>query len=922
MDFSSLKIKGARQNNLKNVDLQIPHGKIVVITGPSGSGKSSLAFDTIYTEGQRRYIESLSTYARQFLTKLDKPDFDTIENITPTIALEQKNTIKNSRSTVGTITEIYDFLRILFSSIGKPHCPNCHISIKNYSTEEILEKSIKEYSEKKIFISFQKDIKGISFEKLKETLLSNGFDKIILNDQIHYIEEIKYQDIKDFKKIFVLVDRFKSTSQIEKNRVLESLQTAYLQGDGLLFLHVGKTFRKFNLNFQCPECHYLFPNITPQFFSFNSPYGACKPCKGFGNILDIDEQLVIPNTRISIYQGAIEPFRTPSKRKWYNKTIDFCIKNGIDIKVPYSQLTKKERDLLFYGNKSFKGVKGFFQLLEKKKYKLHVRVLLSRYKSPVHCPECDGFRLRYETKTVFIKKENVQSVCQLQMSDLSSWLNNLDLSQSEKKITQDLLPQIIKRVNLINDIGLGYLTLNRLARTLSGGEVQRILLTNQIGSFLTSTTYVLDEPTIGLHARDNERLIQIIRKLKEFGNSVLIVEHDRRMMEIADHIIDLGPGSGTQGGYIVFEGTYNSLIKNAVSKTAQYLNQSLSFSNLKKTRRKTEEEIHIINSRGNNLKNLDVSFPLHQFIAVTGVSGAGKSTLLINTLFRGLKSQIDPNNPQIKSISPGPFDQIVGREYIRDVILIDQKPIGKSSRSNPVSYIDCFSPIRKIFANTLFSKKRGYTPGHFSFNSASGQCPKCKGTGNEEVDMHFLGNITIRCDLCHGKRFQRDILDIEYQGKNISDILFLTVDEAIEFFKHFNQLIQKLKILQEVGLGYIQLGQPANTLSGGESQRIKIAKHLISSRVRNYLFILDEPTTGLHFIDIQNLLILLHRLVDEGNTVIVIEHNLEVALTADIIIDIGPEGGEGGGQLVAKGTPKEVANNKDSLTGKFLRELL
>ena len=908
-----LIIKGARQNNLKNLDLEIPHNQLTVITGLSGSGKSSLAFDTIFAEGQRLYIESLSTYARQFLERVQRPDVDLIKNISPTIAIEQKNTVKNSRSTVGTSTEIYDYLRLLFAKIGKIQCPQCHIPIKKDTISNIVDFTLKHLDGQKILVLAPFSLEKINHPLLIKTLIKKGFTRAFLN---HAVTDLTPQTpLGKEKELLIVLDRLVVKESI-RPQLTDSLEIAYQEARGRTLIYDEKEkIHKFSIYLRCSQCDLKFPDILPSFFSFNNPYGACTHCHGFGNNLLIDEELVVPNQNASLEQGAIDPWTKPSLRRWHKRLLEFAQKEKISTQAPYKDLDAGARKKIFEGTKGFKGVLGFFKQLERKKYKMPIRVFLSRYKSAFTCPKCQGKRLRPEIDFVKIKEKTIADLLSLTTEQAKRFFHTLELTPYEQSVSKEVLRQIKSRLSFLDKVGVEYLTLDRLTKTLSGGEAQRINLANQLGAALMQTTYVLDEPSIGLHPRDNKRLIELLKSLRDLGNTVIVVEHDPDIISQADTIIELGPQGGEKGGNLLYQGSFKEFLKQS-TLTASYLTQKETIP-IPQTRRKGSG--HILKLSGvthNNLKSVDLFLPLNQLVCITGVSGSGKSSLIHDTLYNALARILKVEFNKI-----GRFKTIAGFQRIKSVRLLDQQAIGKSPRSNPITYLKAYDDIRKAFASVSESQKRGFTPASFSFNIKGGRCETCEGSGYQKLEMHFLADLYLTCDHCQGKKFKKEILDIKYKGKNIHDVLSMTIDEAYSFFITHPTTRSRLKVLQEVGLGYLKLGQPATTLSGGEAQRLKIAKEL-SSELTQGLYILDEPTTGLHTDDIKKLLSVLNRLVDQGNTVVVIEHNLDVIKTADTVIDLGPEGGARGGQIIAFGTPEEVAQIKESYTGQFLKKVL
>ncbi|MFN3134148.1 MAG: excinuclease ABC subunit UvrA [Candidatus Kryptonium sp.] len=923
MENEKILIKGARVHNLKNIDLELPKNKLIVFTGVSGSGKSSLAFDTIYAEGQRRYVESLSAYARQFLERMDKPDVDLIEGIAPAIAIDQKSTGRNPRSTVGTMTEIYDYLRLLFARVGKTYCSKCGNLVQKDTPGFVVEK-IKQLPEgSKIYILFPLHIhKGHTIEDELEALKEKGFYRIFVKDELIDLSEgIDFKKLKK-EEIYVLVDRLVVRSDIDEVRLFDSVEMGFNEGRGHLVVKVldSGEIMKFSEHFECAYCKIEYEEPEPRLFSFNNPYGACPKCQGFGRAYGIDWDALVPDKTKSIKDGAIYPWRS-EKFSWFQKDLLRVAKKiGIPIDVPFKDLSPDHIEIIKNGYDGFEGINGFFKLLEENSYKVHYRVMLSRYRRYTTCDLCGGSRLRKEALNVKIEGKTIYDIVRMSIEEAYFFFQNIELTDYEKTISASILSEINRRLKYLYEVGLGYLTLDRLSNTLSGGEAQRINLATALGSSLVGTLYILDEPSIGLHPRDTHRLIKILKSLKENGNTVIVVEHDREVIESADHIVDLGPGAGENGGRVVFQGKYEDLLKDENSLTGKYLSGRLKIP-VPKERRKPKRGNSIIvrGAREHNLKNIDVEFPLNVFVCVTGVSGSGKSTLVYDVLYAALK-KLKEGSYEGKV---GKFDAIEGHELIDAVEMVDQSPIGKTPRSNPVTYVKAFDGIREIFASTYLAKVRGYTPGHFSFNIPGGRCETCEGDGFVKIEMQFLADIYLPCDSCNGKRYKSEILEVEYKGKNISDVLNMTVTEAIEFFKGHKKVVERLKVLDAVGLGYIKLGQPANTLSGGEAQRVKLSAHLLASETSPHtLFIFDEPTTGLHFDDIAKLLKAFNALLDAGHSIIVIEHNMDVIKCADWIIDLGPEAGDRGGYIVAVGTPEEIAKNPNSYTGQFLKKYL
>ncbi len=930
-----LVIRGAREHNLKNINLDIPKNKLVVITGLSGSGKSTLAFDTIYAEGQRRYVESLSAYARQFLEMMDKPDLDSIEGLSPAISIQQKTTSKNPRSTVGTITEIYDYLRLLYARIGIPHCPRCSRKISNQSVESICESILKESEDKKILIlaPLIRRKKG-TYEKLFEQVKKSGYSRmridgevIELNGQVPTLDKQKWHNIE------IVVDRLKASWE-EKSRLFESIQTALRAGKGTVMILDGEE-RVFSQNNACPFCGITIGELEPRTFSFNSPFGACKTCHGLGVKMEFDSELLIPDKTKSILDGAIVPWsgRFSSFRRQTLR--DVGKKFGFDLMTPINKMSQKQLQVILYGTdelvrfsyeaqttdskwqytNTFNGVIPSLQRNFAETDSESKREELSKFMRETPCNLCKGRRLKDEALSVLINSKSIMDVCDLSIDSCYGFFRNLELSETEKYIAKSVLKEILSRLEFLKNVGLNYLTLNRVSATLSGGEAQRIRLATQIGSNLTGVLYVLDEPTIGLHQRDNAKLIKTLTKLRDLGNTILVVEHDEEVMRNSDWIVDLGPGAGVHGGTVVFEGTINDIIKNEKSITGRYL-RNHSEIKLEKNHAK-KGKLLVKGAAENNLKSIDVEFPLGMMIAVTGVSGSGKSTLVNDILYKALATHFYDSVARA-----GKHKDITGIENIDKVIGIDQSPIGRTPRSNPATYIGAFTPIRELYANTELAKEHGYTPGQFSFNVADGRCFACEGDGVKKIEMQFLSDVYVVCDECKGKRYNSETLSVLYKAKNISDILSMTVDEALEFFANIPAIKRKLQTIADVGLGYIKLGQSATTLSGGEAQRVKLASELSKRDTGRTIYILDEPTTGLHFADVQKLLDVLNRLVNLGNTVIIIEHNMDVIKNCDWIVDLGPEGGDNGGTVVSTGTPQQVAQDQKSYTGQYLKRIL
>ena len=921
----AIEVRGARTHNLKNISFSLPHNKLSVVTGVSGSGKSSLAFDTIYAEGQRRYVESLSAYARQFLERMDKPDVDEILGIAPAIAVRQKNSTRNPRSTVATQTEIYDYLRLLFARVGQTICRVCGREVKKDSPEssanEILEtlaEGTRFYVLFPIEAFFNPGATKQNPTAVLMSLLGHGFARLLRSGETLDLSKPEDYKFQDFDETFVMVDRLKADKQIWQ-RLVDSLEICFRESGAAIIRTAEKEPQTLNFSdkFICKYDGTLYQEPEPQLFSFNSPFGACPTCQGFGNTTGIDYELVVPNPLLSIKQGAVDPFTRPS-HKWAQKELlQFAESEGIPVNIPFADLEDLQKRLIFQGKGKWRGVKGFFDWLETKKYKLHVRVFLAKFRGYAACPDCGGARLRQEARDVKIGEKSLPEIVEFSIKDAQKFFDELKLSEEREKIAEKLLLEIRRRLKFLVEVGLDYLTLARLASTLSGGEAQRIQLATNLGSSLVGALYVLDEPSIGLHPRDNSRLIKILENLRDIGNTVLVVEHDEEMMHSADHILDIGIYAGELGGNVVYEGDFLGLIQDEISLTAKYLRGDLEIKIPKERRKIGKKKLKIGGAREHNLKNVSVEIPLEMFVCITGVSGSGKSTLVHDIIYAGLKKQ---RGEWISRV--GLFKEITGGKHLDDIILVDQSPIGRTPRSNPVTYIKAYDAIREVFAATNLSKTKGYTASHFSFNVPGGRCETCQGSGTVTVEMQFLADVELTCEDCRGTRFRDEILDVRYKGKNIAEVLEMTVREAISFFKDINKLINKIKVLDDVGLGYLRLGQSATTLSGGEAQRVKLAAHLATKTKSKTLFIFDEPTTGLHFDDINKLLAAFNALLDSGASLLVIEHNLDVIKTADYIIDLGPEGGTGGGEIVAVGTPEAVMKVKKSHTGKYLKDYL
>lgn len=916
-------IKGARVHNLKNIDVAIPKNKLVVITGMSGSGKSSLAFDTLYAEGQRRYVESLSSYARQFMGRMNKPDVDYIKGIAPAIAIEQKVITSNPRSTIGTSTEIYDYLKLLFSRIGKTYSPESGKVVKRDTVSTVVDyiSALGEESVVTIFCPLFPHNNRSLKEELA-VLLQKGFLRVSYKKKIHKIEDIlEDKDFKDFElkdehTVNILIDRIVVNTDDETlSRIADSVQTAFFEGKGDCYVDYEGKLTHFCDRFELDGIRFEEP--TPNFFSFNNPYGACKRCEGYGSVIGIDEDLVIPDKSKSVYDNAIAPWRGEKMREWLNKLVHNADKFDFPIHRSYSELTEKEQKLIWTGNKYFGGLDDFFKELEEQTYKIQYRVMLSRYRGKTICPDCKGSRLRKDASYVKIAGKSIIDVVLMPLATILDFFENLKLSATEQKIAKRLLSEIINRVLYLNNVGLGYLTLNRLSNTLSGGESQRINLATSLGSSLVGSIYVLDEPSIGLHPRDTNKLIEVLQSLRNVGNTVLVVEHEEEMMKAADHIIDIGPEAGTHGGNLVFSGTYEEIIKDKNSLTGRYLSGSEKIA-VPAKRRAWKDHVLIKGARENNLKNIDVKIPLGVFTVVSGVSGSGKTSLIKKIFYPALQKAIGNYSGE----QTGAYDGIYGNyELVSQVEMVDQNPIGRSSRSNPVTYVKAWDDIRALFSALPASKAAGLKPAAFSFNVEGGRCDVCQGEGEVKIEMQFMADIYLPCETCGGRRFKQQVLDVTYQDKNVADILDLTIEEAVAFFGNEPKILLKLQPLVDVGLGYVHLGQSSNTLSGGEAQRIKLASFLIKGNNANKtMFIFDEPTTGLHFHDIKKLLIALNTLIEQGNSILVIEHNMDMIKSADWVIDIGPEGGDKGGNVVFEGTPEGLLAIKASYTAKYLKD--
>ena len=938
MAQNKIKIRGARAHNLKNIDVDIPKDKLVVVTGLSGSGKSSLAFDTLYAEGQRRYVESLSAYARQFLGQMDKPDVDSIDGLSPAISIDQKTTSKNPRSTVGTVTEINDFLRLLWARVGTPICPNDGHEITSQSPEQMVDKILElpERTKLQILAPIVRGKKG-QHKKIIEKVKKDGFVRIIVDGKIHDVEEEIELDKNKKHDISVVVDRIVLKEGI-RSRLFDSLEAALRLTNGNVAVDViGDKMLQFSENFSCPYCGFTIGELEPRIFSFNAPFGACPDCDGIGVKLEVDKDLVIPDDTKTLNEGALAPWNPISSKYYPTMLQQACEAFGIDMDTPFKDLPDKDKKIILYGagdrefhfkfKSDFGGLKDIDTTFEgvipnvERRYREtnsdFTRDVMRQYMTSLTCQTCHGYRLNEQALSVKIAGKHIGEVSDFPINESLNFFENLTFSEQNQEIARPILKEIDDRLTFLKNVGLDYLTLSRSARTLSGGEAQRIRLATQIGSNLSGVMYVLDEPSIGLHQRDNDRLIASLKKMRDLGNTLIVVEHDEDTMRAADYLIDIGPGAGENGGQVIAAGTPKQVEKKRNSLTGQYLSGKKYIAIPNERRKGNGKKIVVKGASENNLKNIDVSFPLGEFIAVTGVSGSGKSTLVNMILKRALAQKLNHNSEK-----PGKYQKIEGVENIEKIIDIDQTPIGRTPRSNPATYTGVFDDIRGLFAQTNQAKLRGYGKGRFSFNIKGGRCEACKGDGIIKIEMNFLPDVYVPCEVCHGTRYNSETLEVEYKDKNIADILNMTVSEALTFFEPIPKIKRKLQTIVDVGLGYVKLGQPATTLSGGEAQRMKLASELHKKSNGKTFYILDEPTTGLHSEDIKRLLEVLQRLVDKGNTVLVIEHNLDVIKTADYLIDLGPEGGDGGGQIVATGTPEEVIKVNDSYTGKYLKEVL
>ncbi len=963
MSNESITVRGARVHNLKNIDFEIPHNLLTVVTGVSGSGKSSLAFDTIYAEGQRRYVESLSAYARQFLERIEKPDVDVIDGIAPAVAIRQKNTTRNPRSTVATATEIYDYLRLLYARVGRTYCLNCGQEVKKDTVDEVADRilALGDGTRVQVFFPIQsppqpsppekvkgrrtaskakkKSAKAAEDSLLKERLFElrkRGYNRLYQNGQLfEFSTPESLLDLNFAEPVLVLIDRI-SVSPDARLRIVDSVEQGYREAGEVLFEtspREGEAVQQFRFSqrFECKQCNIRYEEPEPRLFSFNNPFGACPRCQGFGNTIDFDLNLVIPNKTLTLAEGAIEPWTKPKYKPLATEMRRYARAADIPLDVPWQDLTADQQSFIISGDGKFWGVRGFFEHLERKKYKLHVRVFLSRYRGYSVCSDCSGLRLRREARQVKIYGKDICQVSAMTVEEATRFFAQVRLTRQESDIASKLLEEINDRLRYLNDVGLEYLTLDRLASTLSGGEAQRIQLATSLGSRLVGTLYVLDEPSIGLHHRDTARLIKILQDLRNLGNTILVVEHDADIMRSADRILDLGPGAGENGGRMIASGTYDEILHNPASLTGRYLSGELRIQLPAARRTGTGRKIKLIGARAHNLKKVDVAIPLGMLVVITGVSGSGKSTLVHDVLYDALAAE----KGQVTGGPQAQLDRVEGADWIDEVVLVDQSPIGRTPRSNPVTYIKAFDAIRELFASMAESVKRGYTAGHFSFNIPGGRCDACQGDGTVTVEMQFLADVELICEECKGTRYKPEVLEIRYHGKNIHDVLNLTIKEALHFFSGVPKIVEKLRVLEEVGLGYLRLGQSATTLSGGEAQRMKLAAHLQpkmrdigkprseqNKRQPRMLYIFDEPTTGLHFDDVSKLLAAFRRLIEAGGSIVVIEHNLDVIKMADWVIDLGPEGGARGGRVVGVGTPEDIVKVADSYTGQWLAHVL
>lgn len=935
IDSGDIEIFGASQNNLQSIDLSIPIGAFTVVTGVSGSGKSSLAFDTLYAEGQRRYVESMSAYARQFLERIQKPAVREIRGISPAIAIKQKSTTRNPRSTVGTVTEIYDFLRLFYARVGTVVCRECEAEVNRDSVDQVVEELTTRFEGRRAFLTFP--LKGsildltadskssdIPIDQMIENLLQQGFfrllDKPVDKARIRQLPQDRPESTRELLGLQILVDRL-VISSATRERLTDSLEMSFAEGNGIAEVTLLGEDRdtppklaRYSERFECRKCLIRYRPPEPRLFSFNNPYGACPTCHGFGSTINLDKELIIPDPIKTLREGPIDPFTKPKYRRFQNKLLEFAESQDIPLDVPYEDLPERFRRAVWQGKGRYPGVKGFFAYLNKKKYKMHVRIFISRYRGYSICSDCDGERLREEARNVHVGGLRIGQITQMSIREAFDFFSTLRLDPARQEMAGRLLQELKDRFGFLVQVGLEYLTLERVTSTLSGGEMQRIHLAASLGSSLAGALYVLDEPSIGLHPRDQRRLISILKNLRDLGNTMVVVEHEKEIITSADMVVDMGPGAGESGGHVVHSGPYQSMLENQDSLTGKYLRGDLKIATPVFRRSLRKDRLKISGARQHNLKNLDLEIPLGILVCITGVSGSGKSTLVHDILYAGIrKLRRDWTGPV------GEFESIEGWERLTDILLVDQSPIGRTPRSNPVTYIKAFDEIRKTFASLRASRALNLTPAHFSFNVSGGRCESCQGSGTVTVEMQFLADVELTCEECKGTRYQERVLDVTYKGKTIHDVLNLTVSEAIDYFSAHTPLLRKLHVLRDVGLGYLRLGQSATTLSGGEAQRIKLAAFLAKSTSKNPLFVFDEPTTGLHFDDIGKLLRAFDKLISRGASVVVIEHNLDVIKSADWIIDLGPEGGDEGGRVVAAGTPEEIAECRDSHTGNFLK---
>ncbi|HEV2914083.1 MAG TPA: excinuclease ABC subunit UvrA [Pyrinomonadaceae bacterium] len=949
MTEEAIEVRGARVNNLKNISFSVPVGQLTVVTGVSGSGKSSLAFDTLYAEGQRRYVESLSAYARQFLERMDKPDVDEVRGIAPAIAIRQKNSTRNPRSTVGTQTEVYDYLRLLYARVGTTYCRVCGRVVYRDSPESAASETLQTLPEgTRFYVLFpaeaglrveegtanaKKNGAGAAAKRRAQTkltdrqmitahvmsLMQRGFTRLYSEGETIELRSPDDYTREDFRGVYVLIDRLTARPDI-RERLVDSLETCFSEGHGAALIETAgaeSSRLRFSERFECKYDGTVYAQPEPRLFSFNNPFGACPTCQGFGNTIGLDLDLVIPNPALSLSEGAIEPWTKPQHDWARTELRRFCKSEGIPLDVPWAELSRSDQRAVIEGKGKWSGVRGFFAWLETKKYKLHVRVFLSKYRGYTLCPDCNGGRLRHEARDVRVGARTLPQVCALSIREAAAFFDTLELSTEQAAIADRVLHEVRRRLRFLVDVGLDYLTLDRLASTLSGGEAQRIQLATNLGSSLVGALYVLDEPSIGLHPRDSERLIRLLHNLRDIGNTVLVVEHDPEMMRAADHILDIGPAAGELGGQVIYEGDFKNLLADKFSLTARYLRGEAEIKEPRQRRAPQKRRLALRGASEHNLKDIDLDVPLDMLCCVTGVSGSGKSTLIHDCIYAGLKKQRGDWQGHV-----GAFHKLDGGQYIDDVILVDQSPIGRTPRSNPVTYIKVYDAIREAFSQTREAQSHGFDPSFFSFNVPGGRCEVCQGDGTVTVEMQFLADVELVCEECKGTRFKPQILDVRYRGKNINDVLNMTVREAITFFRDIAKITNRLRVLDDVGLGYLRLGQSATTLSGGEAQRVKLAAHLSKRTGAKTLYIFDEPTTGLHFDDINKLLAAFRALLEAGGSLLVIEHNLDVIKTADYIIDLGPEGGDAGGHVVATGTPEEIMRASDSHTGRYLREHL